>query len=205
MPPSNKYAVAPPEEQGFRIFVRNAYSARYNFAVNNYNAVSARQKKTMFAGWFILYRSVVAVFWIIAMSLGVLALVYAPFVAGTVIAGVIYIGIAIYNLYVYLDNRSLVNGTRLLKAKVAGPSGLDYEWVSVPLDSRSANERLAVVEQSALDNVRREFAGAGQSEIDCLVFTRRYADLYPSFPKELLLHILAFAVAIGVGGALAAV
>lgn len=205
MPSSKKYAVAPPEEQGFRIFVRHAYPVRYNFAVDNYNAVSARHKRRMFGGFVILYRSVTAACWITAMVFGVLALLYGKLVIADVIISAIYLAISIYNFYVYMDNRSLVIGTRLLRAKAAGPSGLNHEWVSVPLDSRSANERLANVDQMALDSVRREFAGQGQGEIDCLVYTQRYADTYASFPKEVLLHMLAFLVALALGIGLALV
>ena len=205
MSAARKYAVAPPEEEGFRLFVRHAYPVRYNFAVDNYNNISARQKKRMFGGFVVLYRSVVSVMWIIASAFGVLALFRASFVIGTVLIGLIYEAISFYNFYVFIDNRSLVSGARFLHAKAAGPTGLDHEWVSVPLDSRSANERLAAVDQSALDSVRREFAGQGQPAIDCLVYTRRYADSYPSFPKEILLHIVAFIVSMGVGIALAAV
>lgn len=205
MPASKKYAQPPPEPTGFQIFIRVAYATRYNFAVANYNAVATNQKKSMFGDLFLLYRSVVAVVWIVAMAFAALALFKAEFVTGAVIPSVIYLAISIYNLYVYIDNRSLLHATRLLRAKVAGPSGLDCEWVSVPLDSRSANERLAAVEQAAIDRVRQEYAGSNVGEVECMVYTSRYADQYPSFPKEALLHILAFLVAIAFGGTMAAI
>lgn len=205
MPASQKHAVAPAEEQGFRLFVSYAYPNRYNFAVDNYNEASNRQKRRMFGGFLVLYRSVVSVLWIISSTLGVLALISGKFVIGTVLISVLYLGISFYNLYVFIDNRSLVNGTRLLLAKTAGPTGADHEWVSVPLDSRSASERLSAVDQTVLDSVRREYAGQGQQAIDCLVYTRRYADSYPSFPKEILLHIIVFLVSMTVGIAAAAV
>ena len=202
MPPSSKYAVAPPLEVGFQLFVRAAYPPRYNFAVENYNAVSTAHKTTMRGGRLLLFRSVVAVSWIVAMVFAVLAALRSTFVAPTIIISLLYIALSFYNIYVYMQNRSLLNATRLLRAKVAGPTGADFEWVSVPLDSRNANERLSVVDQSALDNVRREFAGNKQTELDCLVYTRRYADSYTAFPKEALLHVAAFLVAIIVGSTL---
>ncbi|CAF0844002.1 unnamed protein product [Rotaria sordida] len=199
MPPQTKYAVPPLEVTGFRIFVRTSYAARYNFAVANYNAVSVIQKSTMFGNRLFLFRSIVAVVWIISMAFAILTLLLAGLVAVTIILSLIYIAISIYNIYVFIQNGNLLRSARLLRAKVAGPSGHDYEWVSVPLDSRSANERLASVEQASLDNVRREFGGNNNSEIDCMVYTKRYADSYPSFPKELLLHLIAFILAIIVG------
>ncbi|CAF5065657.1 unnamed protein product, partial [Rotaria magnacalcarata] len=204
MSTAKKYAVPPAEPTGFRIFVRAAYSSRYNFAVQNYNAVSANRKLSMFGNRFLLFRSIVAVVWITSMVFAVLALLKAAFVAFTIVFGLIYIAISAYNIYVFIENRSLLNATRLLRAKVAGPTGIDCEWIAVPLDSRSANERLAAVEQAALDNVRREYAGNNVTEIDCLVYTKRYADTFPSFPKEVLLHFLAFVIAIAVGIILAA-
>ncbi|CAF3443265.1 unnamed protein product [Rotaria socialis] len=204
MSTAKKYAVPPAEPTGFRIFVRATYSARYNFAVQNYNAVSANRKLSMFGNRFLLFRSIVAVVWIASMAFAVLALLKAAFVAVPIIFGLIYIAISAYNIYVFIENRSLLNATRLLRAKFAGPTGLDCEWIAVPLDSRSANERLAAVEQAALDNVRRECAGNSVTEIDCLVYTKRYADTFPSFPKEVLLHFLAFLIAIAVGILLAA-
>ena len=205
MPPSSKYAVAPPQEVGFQLFVRAAYPPRYNFAVENYNAVSAARKTTMRGGRLLLFRAVVVVSWIVAAVFAVLAALRNAFVAVTILVGVLYVGLSFYNIYVFFQNRSLLNATRLLRAKVAGPSGADYEWVSLPLDSRSANERVAVVEQSAIDNVRREFADGKQAEIDCLVYTRRYADTFPSFPKEAVLHAAAFLLVIIIGIILAIV
>jgi hypothetical protein len=199
MSSKTKYAVPPPDTSGIRIFIRAAYPARYNFAVENYNAVSVKHKLTMRGGRLLLFRSVVAVVWIIALVFAILAAVSKTFVIGPICFGVLYIGLSLYNAYVYFDNRDLLNSTRLLRAKVAGPSGQDYEWVSVPIESRSANERLAAVDQSALDAVRREFTGSDKSEIECMVYTRRYADSYPSFPKELLIHIIAYVVVIGIG------
>jgi hypothetical protein len=194
-----KYAVPPTETSGFRVFVRTAYPARYNFAVENYNSVSVKHKATMRGGRLLLFRSIVAVVWIISMVFALLALLKSAFVIGTCLFSFLYIALSIYNLYVFFDNRDLLNSRRLLRAKIAGPNGLDYEWVSVPLDSRSANERLAAVDQLALDNVRKEYAGSSTSEIDCMVYTKRYADTYPTFPKELLLHLVAFFVAIIIG------
>jgi hypothetical protein len=194
-----KYAVPPTETSGFRVFVRTAYPARYNFAVENYNSVSVKHKATMRGGRVLFFRSIVAVVWIISMVFALLALLKSAFVIGTCLFSFLYIALSIYNLYVFFDNRDLLNSRRLLRAKIAGPNGLDYEWVSVPLDSRSANERLAAVDQLALDNVRKEYAGSSTSEIDCMVYTKRYADTYPTFPKELLLHLVAFFVAIIIG------
>jgi hypothetical protein len=198
MSTETKRAVPPPPTAGgFRIFVRSSYTARYNFAVANYNSVSVKPKSFMRDGFVLLYRSVVAVVWIISMAFAVLALFKGTLAIGAIVLSLLYILLTLYNAYVFFDNRNLLNSPRLLQAKVAGPNGLDYEWVSVPLDSRSANERLAAVDQSALDNVRREYAGNAKNGIDCMVYTSRYADTYPSFPKELLLHLLAFLVAIG--------
>ena len=199
MPSQKKYAVPPPDVSGFRIFIRAAYPARYNFAVENYNAVSVHQKRTMRGGRLLLFRSVVAVAWIVSMAFALLALVKGTFVIGTIILSVVYIGLSLYNIYVFFDNRNVLNSTRLLRAKVAGPSGVDYEWVSVPIESRSANERLAAVDQTALDAVRREYTGTDKIEVDCMVYTKRYADSYPSFPKEVLLHILAYLVTVVIG------
>ncbi len=194
-----KYAVPPTETRGFRVFVRTAYPARYNFAVANYNTVSVTHKSTMRGGRLLLFRSVVAVVWIIAMVFAILALIQSTFIIGTCLFSLLYIILSIYNLYVFFSNGDLLNSRRLLRAKIAGPNGLDYEWVSVPLDSRSANERLAAVDQLALDNVRKEYVESSTSEIDCMVYTKRYADTYPTFPKELLLHLVAFFVAIIIG------
>jgi len=199
-----KYAVPPAETSGFRVFVRTAYPARYNFAVENYNTVSVKHKATMRGGRLLLFRSIVAVVWIISMVFALLSLLKSTFVIGTCLFSFLYIALSIYNLYVFFDNRDLLNSRRLLRAKIAGPNGLDYEWVSVPLDSRSANERLAAVDQLALDNLRKEYAGSSTSEIDCMVYTKRYADTYPTFPKELLLHLVAFFVAIIIGIIMAA-
>jgi hypothetical protein len=185
------------------IFVLAAYTTDYNFAVANYNDVSEQQKKSMVGGKTLLYRSIVAVAWIISAACALLALLKSTFFIGSIVIGIIYIGLSVYNIYVYMNNRSLVRGTRILKAKVAGPSGLQYEWVSVPIASRSSNERLAAVEQAALDDVRKAYTGSNQTEVKCLVYTQRYADTYPSFPKEVLLHILAFLLAIIVGSILA--
>ncbi|CAF0787248.1 unnamed protein product [Rotaria sp. Silwood1] len=199
MPPQTKYAVPPVEATGFSIFVRTSYAARYNFAVANYNSVSTAHKLSMFGNRLLLFRSVVAVIWIVSMAFAVLTLIKAGLIGVTIVLSLIYIIISIYNIYVFFTNGNLLYSTRLLRAKVSGPGGHDYEWVSVPLDSRSANERLASVEQSALDNVRREFGGNNTAEIDCMVYTKRYADMYPAFPKELILHLIAFLVAITVG------
>jgi hypothetical protein len=165
--------------------------------VANYNAVSTTKKLEMRDAFVLLYRSVVAVVWIIAVVFAVLSRFSYIFFFGTLILSVFYIGLSIYNAYVVVENRNLLNATRLLRAKVAGPNGLDHEWVSVPVNSASANERLAAVEQSALDNVRKEFAD--KNEIECLVYTKRYADTYPVFPKELLIHLIGFAIAIFIG------
>jgi hypothetical protein len=202
MPPQTKYAV-PPQDVGMRVFVRAAYPARYNFAVANYNAVSVTHKATMRGGRLLLFRSVVAVVWIISMVFAILVIFSKGLLAVTIICSILYIALSVYNAYVFFNNRNLLNATRLLRAKFAGPNGLDSEWVSVPVDSRSANERLAAVEQASLDNIRKEFTGADKSEIDCMVYTKRYADTYPSFPKELLIHIIAFLIAIVIGIAVA--
>ena len=194
-----KYAVPPSKENGLGIFVRTAYPTRYNFAVTNYNNVSIKHKSTMFGGRLLLFRSIVAVVWIISVVFALLSFIKREFVVGTVILGLLYIVISIYNMYVFCGNGNLLNSSRFLRARVAGPSGLDYEWVSVPLDSRSANERLASVEQAALDNIRREFMGSSSNEINCMVYTKRYAESYPKFPKELLLHLFLFIVVIVVG------
>jgi len=199
MPSQAKYAVPPSDTSGFRIFVRASYSAKYNFAVANYNAVSKKRKLVMRDAFVLLYRSVVAVAWIISIGCAVLGRFYYPFLGGTLVLSILYILLSLYNAYVFFDNRDLLNATRLLRAKVAGPNGLDYEWVSVPLDSRSANERLAAVEQSAIDNVRKEFAGNNENEIDCMVYTKRYADRYPGLPIELFIHLFGFLGAIALG------
>lgn len=199
MSASTEHPNAPSDASGFNIFIRASYTTKYNFAVANYNAVSTTKKSVMRDFFVLLYRSVVAVVWIVAMAFAILTLFSDLFYGGTVVLSVIYIVLSIYNAYVTFQNRDLLNATRLLRAKVAGPSGLDCEWVSVPLDSASANERLSAVDQTALDNVRREFAGQGLREIECLVYTSRYAKIYPTFPLELLAHLLAFIVAIIVG------
>ncbi len=197
MSSQTKHAVPPTDTSGFSIFIRASYTSRYNFAVANYNAVSTTKKLEMRDAFVLLYRSVVAVVWIIAVVFAVLSRFSYIFFFGTLILSVFYIGLSIYNAYVVVENRNLLNATRLLRAKVAGPNGLDHEWVSVPVNSASANERLAAVEQSALDNVRKEFAD--KNEIECLVYTKRYADTYPVFPKELLIHLIGFAIAIFIG------
>ncbi|UJR33334.1 hypothetical protein I4U23_020783 [Adineta vaga] len=199
MPPQTKYAEPPVEVKGLQVFVRTAYPARYNFAVKNYNAVSVNQKATMRGGRLLLFRSIVAVVWIIAMVFAFLALIKAVFVIGTIILSLLYLALTLYNVYIYLSNRSLLNATRLLPAKVAGPNGRYYEWVSVPNDARSANERLSAVDQSAIDSVRKEYVGSNQSETMCMVYTPRYADIYTTFPKELLIHLVAFLLAITIG------
>jgi hypothetical protein len=202
MPSQVKHAAPPSNTSGFRVFVRASYTNKYNFAVANYNDVSTTRKSVMRDVFVLLYRSVVAVVWIVAMALAILGRFYFAFFFGALALSVLYIALSFYNLYVFFDNRDLLNSKRLLRAKFAGPNGLDYEWVFVPLDSRSANERLSAVEQSALDNIRKEFANSNQSEIECMVYTKRYADVYPSFPKELILHLLGFLGAIVTGIAL---
>lgn len=201
MSSQEKSVVPPAVGSGFRIFVRTSYTTRYNFAVANYNAVSKTPKALMRDAYVLLYRSVVAVVWIVSMAFALLSkfILRSIFFSGTLILSLLYIALSLYNAYVFLANRDLLNVTRLLRAKVAGPNGLDCEWVAVPIDSRSANERLAAVEQSALDNVRKEFAGNPESEINCLVYTKRYADIYPAFPKELLIHLIGFVIALVLG------
>jgi len=192
MSSKNTHPSPPSDAAGFQIFVRASYTTKYNFAVANYNAVSNSPKAFMRDGFIFLYRSVVAVAWIIATAFALIAIFGNAFFALTAVLCTAYILLSCYNLYVYFTNRSLLNTTRLLRAKMAGPSGLDHEWVSVPLDSRSANERLAACEPSALDNIRREYGGKSIGEIECLVYTSRYADIYPAFPKELCLHFICF-------------
>jgi hypothetical protein len=199
MSSQEKNVVPPAVGSGFRIFIRSSYTARYNFAVANYNAVCKTPKALMRDAYVLLYRSVVAVVWIVSMAFALLGILSFIFFIGTLILSLLYIALSLYNAYVFLANRDLLNATRLLRAKVAGPNGLDCEWVAVPIDSRSANERLAAVEQSALDNVRKEFAGNPESEINCLVYTKRYADIYPAFPKELLIHLIGFVIALVLG------
>ncbi|CAF0762074.1 unnamed protein product [Adineta ricciae] len=199
MPPQEKYAVPPPDVKGFRVFVKTAYPPRYNFAVENYNAVSVNHKTTMRGGRLLLFRSVVAVVWIVAIVFAFLTFVSAALVTFNVLLSALYIGLSLYNGYVYFNNRDLLNASRLLPAKTAGPNGLDYEWVFVPLDSRSANERLSAVDQAAIDRVRKEFVGSNQSEMMCMVYTARYANNYPTFPKELLIHLAAFLVSLSIG------
>ncbi|CAF0870944.1 unnamed protein product [Adineta steineri] len=198
------HTAQPAETRGIRIFVRSAYPTKYNFAVENYNAVSVVHKATMRGGRLLLFRSIVAVVWIIAMVFAILALISAGFVTMTILLSALYLALTIYNAYVFFNNRDLLRATRLLRAKTAGPDGRDFEWVNVPIDSRSANERLAAVEQSALDSVRKEFVGSNKLEIECMVYTKRYADTYPIFPKELLLHFIAFSVAVIIGIIMAA-
>jgi hypothetical protein len=199
MPPKAKHAVAPSDTSGFRIFVRSSYTARYNFAVSNYNDVSKTRKGFMRDAFVLLYRSVVAGVWIVSMTFAVLSMFGYLFFFGTLILSILYIALTLYNAYIYFDNRDLLNSSRLLRAKVAGPDGLDYEWVFVPLNSRSANERLAAVDQLALDNIRKEFAQSNENEIECMVYTTRYADRYPALPKELLIHLFGFFASIAVG------
>jgi len=192
MPSRVKHAVPPPDTSGFRIFVRSSYTAKYNFAVANYNDVSKRRKAVMRDFFIFLYRSVVAVFWGISIAFAILCIFNFSFLFGTLVLSGLYIALSLYNLYIYFDNRDLLNSLRLLPAKYAGPDGLDYEWVFLPLNSSSANERLAAVDQSALDNIRKEYAQSSENEIECMVYTKRYADRYPAFPKELLIHLFAF-------------
>ena len=92
-----------------------------------------------------------------------------------------------------------MNATRLLPVKVPELNGADYEWIKVPLHSLGVTGRLADVDQSSLDRLRQEFMGNKQSEIACMIYTKRYADIYPSFPKEVILHIIAFILAVIVG------
>ena len=99
-----KYLVPPPKETGFRVFVLVAYPTRYNFAVANYNNVSIKHKSTMFGGRLLLFRSIVAVVWIISVVFALLSFIEKEFVVGTVILGLIYIVISIYNLYVFCKN-----------------------------------------------------------------------------------------------------
>ena len=202
MPASTKHPTPPPETTGFSIFIRASYTTKYNFAVANYNAVSTTEKIVMRDFFVLLYRSVVAVAWIVAMGCAVLTVITDSFFGGTIGVSVIYIALSIYNFYVFFRNRDLLNATRLLRAKVAGPDGLSCEWVSVPVDSASANERLSTVEQTAIDNVRKEFAGQAVREVDCLVYTNRYAKIYPTLPKELLIHFAGFLIATALGIAL---
>ncbi len=197
MSSKTKHAVPPPDITGFSIFVRASYSSKYNFAVANYNDVSTTKKLFMRDAFVFLYRSVVAVAWIITMAFAVLSVFSFMFFFGTLALSIFYIALSFYNAYVVLENRNLLNATRLLRAKVGGADGRDHEWVLVPINSASANERLAAVEQSTLDNVRKEFGD--KNEVVCLVYTNRYADKYPAFPKELLIHLIGFLVAIIVG------
>ena len=191
---------APPSQAtGFRIFVWASYTAAYNFAVANYNAVSVKRKRYMRGGHLLLFRSLVAVLWIICMVFAILAFIKGAFVILTILFSLLYLVLSMYNIYVYFDNRDILNATCLLRANVAGPTGADYEWTDVPIDSRSANERLAAVNDAAIQRVRSEFAGSGRTEVKCLVYTKRYADTYPSFPKEVLVHMAAFLLAILIG------
>jgi cell division protein FtsL len=199
MAPSVKHATAPSDTSGFRVFVRASYTTKYNFAVSNYNDVSAPRKAYMRDGFIFLYRSVTAVVWIAAIVCAILAYFTSIFFFITLVLSAIYLLLSAYNAYVYFDNRNLLNSPRLLRAKYAGPDGLDHEWVSVPLNSRSANERLSAVEQSALDEIRREFTGSDKNEIECMVYTKRYEDMYASLPKELVLHIIGFFGAVILG------
>lgn len=201
MPASKKHPTPPSETTGFKIFILASYITKYNFAVANYNAVSTTEKKVM-RDFFLLYRSIVTVVWLVAMGCSVLTIFSNSLFGGTILLSIIYIALSMYNSYVYIYNRDLLNATRLLQAKVAGPEGLSCEWVSVPIDSSSANERLSAVEQTAIDKVRKEFSGQGVREVDCLVYTSRYAKLYPGLPKELAIHITGFLAAIALGIAL---
>jgi hypothetical protein len=189
----------PPRDTGFRIFVRAAYPTKYNFAVANYNEVSSVRKLHMRGGRLLLFRSIVAIVWIISMIFAILAVLKAGFLIVTVICSLFYIALSIYNLYVFFQNRDILNTTRLLPVKVSELNGLDYEWINVPLHSLSPTGRLVDVNQSSLDRLRQEFIATNKSEISCMMYTKRYADIYPSFPKELLLHCLAFILAIVIG------
>ena len=75
----------PSKDGGFRIFVRAAYPTKYNFAVANYNEVSTIHKSSMRGRRLLLFRSIVAVVWIISMIFAILAVLQAGFIIITIL------------------------------------------------------------------------------------------------------------------------
>ncbi|CAF1220394.1 unnamed protein product [Adineta ricciae] len=186
------YPTAPRQDAGFRIFARSAYPAKYNFAVDNYNYVCSIHKLNMRGGHLFLFRSVVTIVWAISLLFAFLSLFKSIFMVVTVICSLFYIVFSIYNSYVFFRNRDLLNATRLLAAKVPALNGADHEWVSIPLKSGHINSRLADIDQSSFIRLQEEYLGGNQPEVPCMIYTKTYAETYPTFPKELLLHCFAF-------------
>ena len=186
------YPTAPRQDEGFRIFVRSAYPAMYNFAVDNYNYVCAIHKLNMRGGHLLLFRSVITIVWIVSLLFAFLSLFKSIFMVVTVICSLFYIALSIYNIYVFFRNRDLLNATRLLAAKVPALNGADHEWISIPLKAGPTNSRLADINQSSFTRLQEEYLGGNQSEVTCMIYTKTYAETYPTFPKELLLHCFAF-------------
>ncbi|UJR13869.1 hypothetical protein I4U23_000877 [Adineta vaga] len=189
---------------GFRIFVRSAYSAKYNFAVANYNYVSSTHKLNMRGGHLLLFRSIVVIVWIITMIFAILSLIKSIFIIFTIIFSLFYIVLSIYNSYVFFRNRNLLNATRLLPIKIFTLNGFDFEWIKVPLNSATVTDRMKDIDSSSLDRLRQEFVGNDQKEIICMTYTKQYADTYSTYPKELLLHFVAFLFTIIFGSIMAA-
>ena len=186
------YPTAPRQDAGFRSFARSAYPTKYNFAVDNYNYVCSIHKLSMRGGHLLLFRSVITIVWTISLLFAFLSLFKSILMVVTVICSLFYIVFSIYNSYVFFRNRDLLNATRLLAAKVPTLNGADHEWVSIPLKAGRMNSRLADIDQSSFTRLQEEYLGGNQPEVTCMIYTKTYAETYPTFPKELLVHCFAF-------------
>jgi hypothetical protein len=179
--------------------VRSSYPAIYNHGVRSANhlnhSVNEKQKRSMRGGHLFLYRYMVLLALLLSIGFGIASIDVKPCATVPFVLSFIHIGLAIYNIHVFLSNRPLL--PPLLAHRVPAESLPNKNFVNyfykIPMThSRNITLCGATLQPEEILTVFN-MNTTHTNDITILLYTDGYLR-HLKFPKECIVHLILFLI-----------
>lgn len=184
---------------GTSTYVRSTYSARYNFAVRQFNVYVdvILEKRQMFGGLILLYNIVVLVLFGVSIGGYINADDTKAFIAVPFVISIAYLLITFYNWHIFRTNGSLVHRQFFRVNDYEIPDSIN-KHLTIPLRANVQNQQvIAATDGSTVAiaaRLRQEYINL--TEIDIMLYDSNY-EKHMRFPVESIVHFLLFAGVLG--------
>lgn len=199
------YRPSPPKYES-----NSTYASKYNRAIYFFNQVSSsKHKKRMFGSiFYIVHHYPTIVLFCLSLIAIILSLWIQALMTISIIIGVLYLIISIYNFIIFLYNGSLLDDPHLINDSYFGKfqqqlklSDIDFEdkWIDLQVNQKIFANELGPHLQ-VLNNLQEFHREKNQSSFFVLFYSYHYIEKYTQFPKEIIwqgiLSILILGVSI---------
>jgi hypothetical protein len=189
--------IGPARDTGVTVTIRNTYPDRYNFAVRQYNSIpdaGIPRKKQMRGGHFFMYRCIVILAILIAVSAAGVSVQIKPFVALNIGLSLIYIILSIYNIIIFKRNGNLFSDRMIHDNSFTRCNN----YYTIPIHtSISESNVLANQHENIIAGLRNTYNHL--SEIQIMVYHGDYVRRYTYFPRNIVKHLIIFSLVMLLG------